>query len=629
MLRNKRTAASFKTKLLGAFLVSYVLLWSVFIGLLLFSERSNLVQLIDSQRAILTIYARSLTNDLRLGNLQSVEKRLHLLVRENILSELILDAADDRIRVEKDDLDGAPHPHRHSTLWPILKLQTMFTIPILDSNASKWGSLTIVLDPDFLLEPVEKAMRNLSIVCISLFLVLLGILMLIIDSRSQPITSLVSYIRSFSNTKYNEETMQTLLNEPVFFGVKELDLLREEFKKSVANIIELQKEIQERSLRDELNKVALQVAHDIRSPLAALEVVTSSLEQLPDDESVLIRSAISRMREIANDLLERTRRSHLGEGELGPVSDWSIEQISSLISSVVSEKRVQNPHFDRGRIVFQPRPDHFGIFARVRPAEFKRVISNLISNAQDASKASSPIEIECLRIGEQVHVAVVDHGKGIAAAILPKLAQRGATFEKRDGSGLGLYHARLTAEEMGGQMEIFSKVGKGTRVELSFPASPPPKWLASGIVVWPETHIVILDDEEAIYHVWKTRFREVPWEVPLLHFSSAEGIFSWHRNRDPLDHVGFLYLVDYDLRDKRVKGTDVIRQLGIETSAILVTSHFDDPNLQSHCAARGIKILPKTMSALIPIKAIRRRSETTAYLPPGRPTSEGPSEEIS
>lgn len=51
-------------------------------------------------------------------------------------------------------------------------------------------------------------------------------------------------------------------------------------------------------------ELAAQVAHDIRSPLAALEVVSGDVAHLPQDNRILIRSAIGRIRDIANSLLD-------------------------------------------------------------------------------------------------------------------------------------------------------------------------------------------------------------------------------------------------------------------------------------------------------------------------------------
>jgi len=45
-----------------------------------------------------------------------------------------------------------------------------------------------------------------------------------------------------------------------------------------------------------------QVAHDLRSPLAALELMLSCLDEVPEEKRTILRAAISRIREIADAL---------------------------------------------------------------------------------------------------------------------------------------------------------------------------------------------------------------------------------------------------------------------------------------------------------------------------------------
>ncbi len=58
-----------------------------------------------------------------------------------------------------------------------------------------------------------------------------------------------------------------------------------------------------------LVEVARQVAHDIRSPLAALDAVLKDISNLPEEYRVVVRGAAGRIRDIANDLLGKRRDS--------------------------------------------------------------------------------------------------------------------------------------------------------------------------------------------------------------------------------------------------------------------------------------------------------------------------------
>jgi len=56
-----------------------------------------------------------------------------------------------------------------------------------------------------------------------------------------------------------------------------------------------------------ISELSAQVAHDIRSPLAALDSSLNDISQLPEEKRIIIRNAINRIRDIANNLLEKYR----------------------------------------------------------------------------------------------------------------------------------------------------------------------------------------------------------------------------------------------------------------------------------------------------------------------------------
>ena len=64
--------------------------------------------------------------------------------------------------------------------------------------------------------------------------------------------------------------------------------------------------LRELAVSKAISDLAAQVAHDIRSPLAALGAAARGLS-IPEDQRTLVDGAIGRMQGIANDLLARYR----------------------------------------------------------------------------------------------------------------------------------------------------------------------------------------------------------------------------------------------------------------------------------------------------------------------------------
>jgi signal transduction histidine kinase len=71
--------------------------------------------------------------------------------------------------------------------------------------------------------------------------------------------------------------------------------------------------------------LASQVAHDIRSPLAALEMVNEELSALPEDLRLLVRNAVGRIKDISNNLLESNRSAHSKlQPSMTPLRLWTL-----------------------------------------------------------------------------------------------------------------------------------------------------------------------------------------------------------------------------------------------------------------------------------------------------------------
>ena len=237
--------------------------------------------------------------------------------------------------------------------------------------------------------------------------------------------------------------------------------------------------------------LAAQVAHDIRSPLAALNSVLNDLSALPLEKRELVNGAVGRIGEIARSLLENYRKP----GVNAETSDkLSQNYLRPIIEPVLAEKRAQYASRPEIKIEFTAADAS----ANVRPAELRRIISNLVNNAVEAFDNGGRVSVRLSRLDSRVLLEVSDDGKGISPEILVKLGQKGETHGKAGGTGLGLYHARTTVESWGGTFKITSEPNKGTSVKIELPCFHQPPVQAA-----PPTYVVLLDDDILVHMNWK------------------------------------------------------------------------------------------------------------------------------
>lgn len=353
-----------------------------------------------------------------------------------------------------------------------------------------------------------------------------------------------------------------------------------------------------------VGRMAAQVAHDIRSPLAALEVAAGALAQLPENKRILIRAAVSRIRDIANSLQSQQRAQAVGDAPEAPGAA-SPRLLSSLIDPVVSEKRMQFRSQPRVEIELRLDASSYGLFAAVQTVEFKRMISNLVNNAVEAiGDGSGAVNVTLSVRDGRAMVSVQDNGKGIPPEVLAKLGRRGESHGKTGGSGLGLFHARTSAESWGGSLEISSEFGKGTTTTVLLPLAPAPEWFVPELRLIPEKAVVILDDDASIHQVWQGRLDALKaggQRGEVVHVASPDELRRWIKGEAAKARQA-LYLFDYELLGYPETGLSLAEELSLGERMVLVTSRYDEPEVLAGCRRLKARLIPKGLAGLVPIR---------------------------
>jgi signal transduction histidine kinase len=212
------------------------------------------------------------------------------------------------------------------------------------------------------------------------------------------------------------------------------------------------------------------ISHDLRTPLAALRLMLSAIEDGVVDDSTRDRylatmhTHVGALGSMIDDLFELSR---LEAGEL----EWSIRRVElpELVDVTVAAMRVEAEA--KGVEVAAdlrplPRP------ARADPERLQRVLFNLIQNAIRHTPADGSVTVRAEPAGDWVEIEVADTGTGIPREDRERLFEpyvRGAGNGERDsGAGLGLALCRAIVEAHGGRIWLAdSEIG--TRVRFVIP----------------------------------------------------------------------------------------------------------------------------------------------------------------
>ena len=212
-------------------------------------------------------------------------------------------------------------------------------------------------------------------------------------------------------------------------------------------------------------------SHELKTPLAAIRLLTDSILQTENIDPVTAREFVSdigaeaeRLSRITEDLLRLTRLDS-GVMETPTVVDVLpvMEQVLRMMGLVAQEKGTEPTYRAEGTCTVLASRD-----------EIHQVIYNLTDNAVKYAPPGSTVQLSLSRQGEQVVLTVEDNGPGIPAEDLPRIFERFYRVDKArsraaGGTGLGLAIVSDTVAKRGGTVEAANRPGGGAVFTVRWP----------------------------------------------------------------------------------------------------------------------------------------------------------------
>jgi cell cycle sensor histidine kinase DivJ len=222
-------------------------------------------------------------------------------------------------------------------------------------------------------------------------------------------------------------------------------------------------------------KFLANMSHELRTPLNAIIGFSDMLmneERMRLDAArrgeyaKLINDSGTHLLSVVNGILDMSKMG-TGDFEISPEPFAPTQVIGNCCDILALKAR------ECGLDLTLRLPAHLPEIIADKRA-FKQILLNLISNAVKFTDRGGRVTVVASVDAADIRVAIEDTGVGIAADDLahvgrPFFQARAAYDRRHDGTGLGLSIVRGLVELHGGEVNIASRLGEGTRVTVRMP----------------------------------------------------------------------------------------------------------------------------------------------------------------
>lgn len=386
-------------------------------------------------------------------------------------------------------------------------------------------------------------------------------------------------LQELDRTKGELQRLNAQLEERIETRTRELASANDRLMKEIAERERAQAALTQVQKMEAIGRLTGGIAHDFNNLLHVVNMNLELVSLYAKDEKVRpvvdrAKSAAKRGARLTNQLLSFARSQSLLP-KLTHVNELLVGMKDLLEISVGSGVQVELDLCDDPAAVV------------LDPSQLEMAVLNLAVNSRDAMEQGGKLTIStCTRKrgpeaelppGEYVSVTVSDTGAGIPPHVLPKVFDPFFTTKPLgQGTGLGLSQVYGFARQSGGLAHVRSEPGKGTTVEMLFPAasehaeelehvasSPSMPERAKGV------HILVVEDDNDVRRVIVECLSLIGYQVTEAP-NGTEGLQAIATRRPDL------LLVDYAMPD--MTGAEVIarvREREPDLPVILATGYAD------------------------------------------------------
>ena len=241
--------------------------------------------------------------------------------------------------------------------------------------------------------------------------------------------------------------------------------LERRVEERTAELVEVYRVLAQQEKVAALGRVAAQVAHEVKNPLAglllyALHLKSKTEGRLAEPESALldkIVATINHLTSTCEQILSFARPVQLAPRRT---------DLNLVVSEVL---QLLEPHLAGSRVRARADLDPGGAFGALDESSLRSALMNLTLNAVEAMPSGGELCVRTRAAAGALVAEIRDTGAGMTGEQVRSIFEPFYTTKPK-GLGLGLPFAKKVVEEHGGKIAVESRAGEGTTIRVTLPA---------------------------------------------------------------------------------------------------------------------------------------------------------------
>lgn len=209
---------------------------------------------------------------------------------------------------------------------------------------------------------------------------------------------------------------------------------------------------------ESFNRMSAYVVHDLKNLVSQLSLLVSNVHKHKNNPAF-----IDDMIETVENSVEKMQRllTQLRSGSPAPGGDTLIDLEAMLRRIVAAKENSVPPPYLK---VLSP-----GLTLRADRERLERTIGHLLQNAIEATPPTGSVTLTLNEIGGQALIEVADSGHGMSKDFIRESLFQPFETTKTSGMGIGAYETKQYVNELGGNIEVDSEIGRGSVFRVALP----------------------------------------------------------------------------------------------------------------------------------------------------------------